>query len=567
MVTAVAFFAWVQLSPRGLPFNGQRAGTQTYVIHAFPGLPLPTGIRDGDRVDMTKQSFDARIATVVQALPVGYTIDAVIDRGAQTLKVPFTVIDARGFNIPGQPDRLWFVVPQICGFTLLCGIALLLLWRGRDRAAFGMRLWAITFLFSAPVSVIPLGGWPGLLIYCTSILLFLAARIGFYIMVEARVVPALSPSQAKGYRAVFWILLALGAVYALGGPLLVVATGSGALAYQGYGLVLTASYFVPIAMLFSGYRRAAVAERQRLRWMLVSGVTWAASILLQNTPLLGVVSGTLSNILLTAALLGFLYAVLKLRVVDIAVVIDRALVYGLVTTLVVGIIAAVNSLALRETLVPGAGLLLQVVVPLALGIVLGRVREYTDRIVERVFFRNKYLAERALRTFARHVEHMEDAPSLLEAAVREIRRNLGAPAVAIYSAEGIGYVRVRQAGESAFPERLLTDDAALVALRAEQKAVDLADVVSGLGYEGCAFPMMVLGRLRGALVCANRPGEHYAADEKQLLTQVAREVGATWRILRARDNEAYVRAMAEGDLSLKAAREKAKALALAWKGA
>jgi hypothetical protein len=79
--------------------------------------------------------------------------------------------------------------------------------------------------------------------------------------------------------------------------------------------------------------------------------------------------------------------------------------------------------------------------------------------------------------------------------------------------------------------------------------------------------MMVLGRLRGVLVSANRPGEHYAADEKQLLTQVAREVGATWRILRARDNEAYVRAMADGELSLKAAREKAKTLALAWKGA
>ncbi|HSC47663.1 MAG TPA: GAF domain-containing protein, partial [Gammaproteobacteria bacterium] len=278
-------------------------------------------------------------------------------------------------------------------------------------------------------------------------------------------------------------------------------------------------------------------------------------------------SGMLSNMFLTASLLGFLYAVLKHRVVDISVVIDRALVYGLVTTLVVGIIAAVNSLALRETLVPGAGLLLQVVVPLALGIVLGRVREYTDRVVERVFFRNKYLAENALRTFARHAEHIEDAPALLEATVREIRRNLKAPSVAIYSAEGSAYLRVGQAGDKRSPESLATDDAALVALRAEQRAVDLADLESGLGADGCAFPMMVLGRLRGVLVCANRPGEHYAADEKQLLTQVAREVGATWRILRARDNEAYVRAMAEGELSLKAAREKAKTLALAWKGA
>lgn len=567
MVAGVGFFAWMQFAPRGLPFNGQRVSDQIIEIRAFPGIPLPAGIEEGDRVDMSKQSFEARVAAVVPILPVGYTLDAVIDRGPRTFTIPLSVVDGRGLNIQGRPDRLWFVAPKICGLALLCGIALLLLWRGRDRAAFGMGLWATTFLLSAPASNIPLTGGLGLLTYSVSILLFLAARVGFYIMVEARVAAALSRGQRRGFRAAFFVLLALGTIYALGGPLWQVATGSGALSDPEFGIVLTASYFIPIIMLFAGYRPTAVTERQRLRWMLVSGLIWVAGIMLQNTPFLGVVSGVLSYILLTAALLGFLYAVLRLRVVDIAVVIDRALVYGLVTTLVVGIIAAVNSLALRETLVPGAGLLLQVVVPLALGIVLGRVREYTDRVVERVFFRNKYLAERALRTFVRHVEHMEDAPTLLEAAVREIHRNLKAPVVAIYSAEGTGYLRVRQAGESGFPERLPTDDAALVALRAEQKAVDLADVASGLGADGCAFPMMVLGRLRGVLICANRPGEHYAADEKQLLTQVAREVGATWRILRARDNEAYVRAMAEGELSLKAAREQAKSLALSWKGA
>jgi hypothetical protein len=269
------------------------------------------------------------------------------------------------------------------------------------------------------------------------------------------------------------------------------------------------------------------------------------------------------SLLFALALLGFLYAVLKHRVVDLSAVIDRALVYGLVTTLVVGVIAAVNSFALRETLAPGTSLLLQVVVPLALGIVLGRVRSFADQLVERVFFRRKHLAEKALRTFARHAQHMQDAPTLLEATVREIQRHLGAPAVAIYSAEDAGYLRIRQAG-TAFPERLPADDATLVALRAEQMAVDLAEFVGALGQDGAAFPMMVLGRLRGVVVSANRPGEHYAPDEKQLLTEVVREVGATWRILRARDNEAYVRAMAEGELTLKAAREKARALALSW---
>jgi hypothetical protein len=267
---------------------------------------------------------------------------------------------------------------------------------------------------------------------------------------------------------------------------------------------------------------------------------------------------------LEIALLGFLYAVLWLRVVDISVVVDRALVYGGVTTLVVGILAAVNSLALREVLTPGASLVVQVVIPLALGIVLGKVRAYMDRIVERVFFRKKYLAEKALKTFARRAGHMQDAPAMLDAAAHEVRRHTGTPAVAIYSMEQKTSRRVRQTGEAVFPERLKTDDAALVALRADRKAVDLGSLVSSLGEDGCVFPMVVLGNLRGLIVCRNRPGEHFPADEKKLLTQVAREVGAAWRILRAHENEVYVAQMAKGKLSLKTARDKARALSLTW---
>ena len=194
----------------------------------------------------------------------------------------------------------------------------------------------------------------------------------------------MSAGQLRVFRAGFWILLVLGAMSVLGGALLQVFLAWSELRQPRYGLALTASYLVPVAMLFAGYGTAPVAERQRLRWMLMGGVAWTLGILLQNTPVFGgAASAVISNFLLVTAVLAFVYAVLRLRVVDISVAIDRALVYGGVTTLVVGIIAAVNSLALRETLVPGAGLLLQVLVPLALGIVLGKVRAYADRFVEK----------------------------------------------------------------------------------------------------------------------------------------------------------------------------------------
>jgi hypothetical protein len=76
--------------------------------------------------------------------------------------------------------------------------------------------------------------------------------------------------------------------------------------------------------------------------------------------------------------------------------------------------------------------------------------------------------------------------------------------------------------------------------------------------------MTVLGTLRGVIVCRNRPHERYGSDERQLLAQVASDVGAAWRILRARDNEEIVVALATGAMPQKKLKEKAKALTLAW---
>ncbi len=561
IVALVTAGVWTRFHPRDVDVNVQFQNSYVATVHAIPGLPLPAGVQEGDTIDLRQQSMATRLIWTLPTRPLGQVIEVVGQRDGKTRTVQATVNDHSALV-----DLKVYAWPWTCGNVLMAGIALLLMWRGRDRAAFGMALWAVTFVLSAAMGQIPMNGWDGFAFYITSILCFLTARVGFYIMVEARVKAGMSAAQHRAFQLSFWVILVLGAIYALGGPIgVVLFDWIGGLTNSKYGLVLTASYLVPVVMLYAGYRDAAAAERQRLRWMMVAGLLWFFGIMLQNTPFLGSLwSNLVSNFVMIMALLGFLYAVLRLRVVDISVVIDRALVYGAMTTLVVGVVAALNSLALRETLVPGAGFALQVLVPLALGIVLGRLRSYLDRLVEQVFFRGKYLAEKALKTFARRVGYMEDSNALLDAAAVEIKKQVGTPGLAIYSAESGGYRRQREAGESGFPESLSNDDPAFVALRADQAAVDLEQLGSKLGEDGCVFPMLVLGKLRGALVCRNRPGEHFSSEEKLLLTQVAREVAGAWRILRARDNEALVLALAQGALSPDEAREKARSLALSW---
>ncbi len=207
--------------------------------------------------------------------------------------------------------------------------------------------------------------------------------------------------------------------------------------------------------------------------------------------------------------------------------------------------SAVNSLVQHAALGTNASLLLQVVVPLALGIVLTRLRAYLDRIVERVFFRKKYLADRALRRFAECCSRFEHTDELLTTAAAEIRRHLGARGVAFYERRVVEYFCVRQEGEVRYPSQVKIDDTAFVAARAEQDDIDLAELHSRLGTDGCVFPVTAHGELQHVLVCANRPGEHYSSDERLLLVHVAHEMGMALYALRMRAQSQVMEALAK----------------------
>ncbi len=69
--------------------------------------------------------------------------------------------------------------------------------------------------------------------------------------------------------------------------------------------------------------------------------------------------------------------------------------------------------------------------------------------------------------------------------------------------------------------------------------------------------MAVRGVLGGALLCGART-EEYTRDERRLIAEVAQQVGTALHALRARDNEALVRALASGEIDLPTARKRAE---------
>jgi hypothetical protein len=144
---------------------------------------------------------------------------------------------------------------------------------------------------------------------------------------------------------------------------------------------------------------------------------------------------------------------------------------------------------------------------------------------------------------------------------------VGTPGVAFYEQTGNGYACVKQSGDLAYPASLGPDDPALVAARADMRTVDLTELASALGTDGYVFPLMVAGGLQSVLVCANRSGEHFALDERKLIAKVARQVGLAWQNILARENQAFVKAVALGTLKSNEVRERALKLDAASSGA
>jgi hypothetical protein len=351
------------------------------------------------------------------------------------------------------------------------------------------------------------------------------------------------------------VVLGAGAMYMLVGPLVYVIKGWGwaQLPLNPYGLVLTASFLIPVALLFTGHHRAEGADRARLGWMLWGGGLFAAYIFSAD---IGVSTRALQiagSVAYAFALAIFLYAILRHRVVDVRVVLSRTLVYAMTTSLVLGLFALFESLMERTAIGHSASLVLELAVPLGLGVSLSTVHRRIDTLADRVIFRRQYREETALRRFANESAFVSQAERLLDLAVEQILLHVGAPWVALYEYSSEGYRRVRQSGEKALPEAIATDDLALVKLRAHDSDVDLHDSPSGLGREGYVFPLRARDHLLGVLVIGPRPGERYAGEERELFAHVAHAVGASLFALRARATEEQLSA-ARAEIEVSAAR-------------
>ena len=189
-------------------------------------------------------------------------------------------------------------------------------------------------------------------------------------------------------------------------------------------------YLIPIAAaaasLILRFRRARGEERQQLKWLASAAALVGLSIVFQ--PIFNEVKAAqvMTLITITAIPLASGFAIIKYRLYDIDIIINRTLVYGVLTATLAGTyFGSVVLLQMAFRGVTGQGNAVAIVIStLAIAALFIPLRRRIQGIIDRRFFRRRYDAALTLAAFADRMRDEVDVERLTGEPVEVVHQTM-----------------------------------------------------------------------------------------------------------------------------------------------
>jgi hypothetical protein len=180
---------------------------------------------------------------------------------------------------------------------------------------------------------------------------------------------------------------------------------------------------ISAASLLMRLRRAVGVERQQIKWFAYVAAVAASGAILSYT--ISEVTGSVwlrwaGEAIMIVSLLGIPIAmgiaILRYRLYEIDLIINRTLVYGLLTaTLALLYFGSVTALQYLFSLLTGQGDTLAIVAStLVIAALFNPLRRRIQRFIERLFYRRKYDAAKTLEAFGSKLRDETDLEKLCE---------------------------------------------------------------------------------------------------------------------------------------------------------
>jgi signal transduction histidine kinase len=250
------------------------------------------------------------------------------------------------------------------------------------------------------------------------------------------------------------------------------------------------------ASLFVRYRRASVVERLQIKWLLFVGgvfVLWYVPLLVWQAVSVSI-AGLLVSLSLPLFPIAIGIAILRYRLYDIDVIINRTLVYGSLTVLVIGfyvfVVGYLGSLLRAEN-----NLLVSLFATGLVAVLFQPVRDRLQRGVNRLMYGRRDEPVTVLSQLGARLEQTILPDEILPGLVNTVAQTLKLPYAAIALKVGDDYQIQAESGHA-----------------------------SGIAQ---SFPLVYQGETIGRLLAARRaPAEDFNPADRLLLTNIARQAGA-----------------------------------------
>lgn len=451
-----------------------------------------------------------------------------------------------------EPSVIWLTAIKRGSATVFVIIAAVLLLRRPSRMLWGFFLYALGSVNGDPLAF----EWEPSAIYATHAMLMLtltnlAGPVGLWMFASR-----FPQDRATGWRTYVdrWVLPGA-VVLALTAMLPFVASTFGSKYWTESAWPDVLALTIGLLCILDAFVHLRAGDRQRLKWVTMGFVTfylaYGYSQLASYLPSGGwptswsnagwtvdVLSGVQIVIPITVA-----YAVLKHRVLDVNFVMSRALVYGIITTVVIGVFALVDWFFSRFLAQRQVAAVAEIIAALGMGFGINGMHRLIDRAIDRILFRRRHLAEVRLARATSGIRHVTEASAVDETLTDEPVDALGLTSAAVFRRSRDGsFERARAIGWDGGATAVITANDSLVQnIQGERGLIRLRDVrrpgarlPDGHGAPTIAVPLFVRHELDGFVLFGSHvSGEDFDPVEIVLLEQLANAAASTYDHLEA----------------------------------
>ena len=299
--------------------------------------------------------------------------------------------------------------------------------------------------------------------------------------------------------------------------------------------------------LWHGWRSSTGRNRQRHQWLFFAFGIASFFTSLTGLPISAKFDGVsvtrllehIANILMQV---GIAYAVLKHRIFDFGLAVNRTLVFSFTSIGLILVFFLSERFAHHYVHFESAenNAVLSGVIAFALFFVFNRLHHKVDHLVERLLFHSWHANNSALQKFVRKASHFTSSNRLLRALGEELDRYTGNAGYAVYVVDQqvrTGAFTLVEGTLNIFPEKIDVDDDIAVSLRDSRAYADLHNVAWNYAGE-LALPMIRGACLHGfAILGLKRNGTTYRPDEIEALAAAVVHVGMDLFALRVQQLE------------------------------